>query len=306
MNIPRVSIGLAVYNGDKYLEEAIQSILNQTYRDFELIISDNASTDRTAEICEKYTLLDPRIRYFRNATNIGGANNENMTFQLSRGEYFRWAAHDDICAPDLIEKEVAVLDRDSSIVLCTSMIVEIDENGNHLRINSRNNGKSPKSYERFARIASSQDFLEETYGLMRAAILRKTRLQLNYTASDRTLMCEMSLYGRFYEVPEPLFYKRFHSGNVYLDWRTRMAWFDTGFVGKIVFPFWTQFLDYFVTIHRVPISQSEKLRCYFFMLGPWLWIYGKKMVKDILIGLYMLIHSSEWRKKRYARTNNWS
>ena len=168
------------------LEEAIQSILNQTYRDFELIISDNASTDRTAEICEKYTLLDPRIRYFRNATNIGGANNENMTFQLSRGEYFRWAAHDDICAPELIEKEVAVLDRNSSIVLCTSMIVEIDENGNHLRINSRNNGKSTKSYERFARIASSQDFLEETYGLMRAAILRKNSasIELHSLRSD--------------------------------------------------------------------------------------------------------------------------
>ena len=301
-----MSIGLAVFNGEKYLEEAIHSILNQTFTDFELIISDNASTDRTAEICQKFAAIDSRICYHRNEINIGGANNENLTFRMSKGDYFRWAAHDDVCAPELIEKEVAVLDHDPTIVLCTSMVVEIDEHGNSLKISSRNNGESPWSYKRFAKIASSQDFLEETYGLMRSAILRKTRLQLNYTASDRTLMCEISLYGRFHEIPEPLFYKRFHPGNVYLDWRTRMAWFDTGFAGKIVFPFWTQFLDYLVTIQRVPISKYERLRCYIFMLGPWLWIYGKKMVKDVLVGLYMFLHSPEWREKRYARTNNWS
>ena len=297
---------MAVYNGEKFVEQAIQSILGQTYTDFELIISDNASTDRTAEICQKYAALDARIRYSRNVTNIGGANNENLTFRLSHGEYFRWAAHDDICAPQLIEKEVAILEQDPGVVLCTSWIVEIDENGQVLKTTSRSNGESLRPYQRFTKIASSQDFLEETYGLMRASFLRKTRLQLNYTASDRTLMCEMSLYGRFYQIPEPLFYKRFHPGNLYLDWRTRMAWFDNDFSGKIVFPFWNQFLDYFVTIKRVPVSPYDKLRCYLYMFGPWLWIYGKKMVKDLLVAFYMYIHSTEWREKRYARTNNWS
>jgi glycosyltransferase involved in cell wall biosynthesis len=303
---PKVSIGLAVFNGEKYLAQAIQSILDQTFTDFELIISDNASTDRSAEICQEFAALDSRIRYHRNETNIGGANNENQTFRMSKGEYFRWAAHDDLCAPELIEKEAAILDQDPTIVLCTSMIVEIDEKGNYLKTTSRNNGASSKPYERFGKIASSKDFLEETYGLMRADILRKTRLQLNYTASDRTLMCELSLYGRFHEIPEPLFYKRFHPGNLYLDWRTRMAWFDIDFSGKIVFPFWTQFLDYFVTIGRVPLGGYDRLRCYLYMLGPWLWIYGRKMVKDLLVAFYMLLHSSEWRKKRYARTDNWS
>ncbi len=88
---PKVSIGLAVYNGEKYLGQAIDSILAQTFTDFELIISDNASTDRTPEICKKYAAQDARIRYHRNPTNIGGANNENQTFRMSRGEYFRWA-----------------------------------------------------------------------------------------------------------------------------------------------------------------------------------------------------------------------
>ena len=78
-----MSIGLAVYNGEKYLAEAIESLLAQTFRDFELIISDNASTDGTAEICERYAARDPRIRYSRNTTNIGGANNENLTFSMA-------------------------------------------------------------------------------------------------------------------------------------------------------------------------------------------------------------------------------
>lgn len=304
--IPRVSIGLAVYNGEKYLEEAIDSILAQTFTDFELIISNNASTDRTAVICLRYAAADSRIRYYCNPTNIGGANNENQTFRLSRGEYFRWAAHDDVLAPQLIEKCVEVLDRDHSVVLCHTIIVEIDAQGNYIRTTSRDNGGANKPYERFMKIARSQDFLEETYGLLRAEVLRKTRLQLNYTASDRTLLCELSLHGRFYLIDEPLFFKRFHAGNVYLDWRSRMAWFDSSYEGKVVFPFWTQFFDYFVTIQRVPQPLENKLRCYAFMLGPWLWLYGKKMIKDLLIAAYMLLHTPEWRKKRYANTNNWS
>ncbi|MEZ4707760.1 MAG: glycosyltransferase, partial [Caldilineaceae bacterium] len=81
---PKVSIGLAVYNGEDYLSEAIESILNQSFSDFELIISDNASTDRTTAICEAYAAQDARIRYHRNETNIGGANNENLTMQMAR------------------------------------------------------------------------------------------------------------------------------------------------------------------------------------------------------------------------------
>ncbi len=305
-HVPRVSIGLAVYNGEKYLEQAIDSILAQTFTDFELIISDNASTDRTPEICKQYAEKDARIRYHQNAMNIGGANNENQTFRMSRGNYFRWAAHDDMLAPELLQKCVEVLDRDPSVVLCHTSIVEIDDHGNTIKITSRNNGASTKPYERFSKIASSKDFLEETYGLIRSEILHKTRLQLNYTASDRTLMCELGLYGRFHSVNEPLFYKRFHAKNVYLDWRSRMAWFSPDFEGKIVFPFWTQFFDYFVTIHRVPLHWYDKFRCYLYMLGPWLWIYGKKMAKDLLVAGYMLIHSSKWRKQKYASTNNWS
>lgn len=302
---PKVSIGLAVFNGEAYLRESIESLLAQTFTDFELIISDNASTDRTADICREYAARDPRIRYSRNATNIGGAKNENLTFELSSGEYFRWAAHDDVCAPELLAKCVRVLDSDPSIVLCYTQVIEIDENGKRGKLSSRNNASSTKAYERFIAIAISSDFCEETYGLVRASVLRKTRLQQNYTASDRTLLCELSLDGRFHEIQEPLFYKRFHPKNVYSDWRARMAWFDPKLEGKITFPFWMQFMDYLVTIHRVPVDPYVKLRCYLSM-SRWLATYGHKMGKDVFIALYMRAHSPEWRKARHARANNWT
>ncbi len=302
--LPRVSIGLAVYNGEEYLEEAIDSILGQTYTDFELIISDNASTDKTEEICRRYAAQDGRILYHRNKTNIGGANNENQTFKMSRGEYFRWAAHDDVCDPHLIEKCVAILDQNQEVVLCYSQIITIDEKGNQTGKISRNNADSTKPYERFATIAISRDFCEETYGLMRSDVLRKTRLQQNYTASDRTLLCELSLYGQFYEVPETLFFKRFHAKNVYKDWRTRMAWFDNNYKGKIVLPFWMQLFDYFMTIHRAAPTRYDRLRCYLFMLG-WFILYSKNLLKDLFVAGYMLFRSPSSRKKMYTQSENW-
>src|SRR3712207_6191103 len=111
---PKVSIGLPVYNGEKFIREAIDSILNQTFEDFELIISDNASTDETAAICQTYAAQDRRVRYFRNLENIGAAGNHNRVFEAASGKYFKWAAHDDLCGPNFVAECVNVLDRDPS------------------------------------------------------------------------------------------------------------------------------------------------------------------------------------------------
>jgi glycosyltransferase involved in cell wall biosynthesis len=285
---PRVSIGLAVYNGEKFIEDAIKSILAQTYRDFELIISDNNSTDETDEICRRYAAHDDRIRYSRHAANIGGANNENSTVRLARGEYFRWAAYDDVCAPDLLEKHVAVLDREPSVVLCFSMVNEIDENGKVMNVISLKQGLSPKAHERFSQLADPKHHCEIFYGLVRTDILRKTRLQQNYTDSDRTLLAELSLYGPFYEIPEPLFFKRYHNQNIYVNMRTRMAWFDPSLKGRFVFPYWMQFFDYLTTISRVPLPVSEKLQCYGYMVR-WFWKHARNLAGDILLPIFALL-----------------
>ncbi len=288
MRNPKVSIGLPVYNGEKYLEEAIESILAQTFEDFELIISDNASTDRTQEICQKYAATDKRIRYSRNQTNIGGANNTNLTFKMSRGEYFRWAAHDDICGSTLLEKLVTVLDNDKSVILAYTMISQIDEKDNQIGILDVTKAASARPSTRFQDLFGLDHDCEFTYGLIRSDIMAKTDLLLNYSDSDRTFLCELSFYGKFYQVPEILFYKRYHSQmstQLYKEHRERMAWFGYHVDKQITLPFWMQFFHYLRLIKRAPISVREKILCYYKLGTTWLFAYNywRRMIKDIFL-----------------------
>jgi glycosyltransferase involved in cell wall biosynthesis len=290
---PKVSIGLAVYNGERYLQEAIDSILCQTYTDFELIISDNASTDRTTEICQEYAKRDPRVRYSRNETNIGGANNENLTFKLSRGKYFRWAAHDDVCAPNLIEKLFEVLENDPDTVLAYAWINKIDGEGKSTGFLEKEWGNESSPSARFSRLTTWDHDCETSYGMIRSDVMRKTDLQLNYTDSDRTFLCELSLHGKFTQVKEILFYKRYHpqmSTQVFQDWRQRMLWFGSSFNGKITLPHWMQFFHYLRIIGRSPISFVEKLKCYLFM-PVWLIQYHRwrSMIKDVLLAAVKIV-----------------
>ena len=117
---PAVSVGLPVYNGERYLAEAIESVLRQTFADFELVISDNASTDRTAEICRSFARADGRVRYHRNEANLGALPNFNRVFDLGRGRYFKWAAHDDVLRPELLRRCVDVLEDNRDAVVCES------------------------------------------------------------------------------------------------------------------------------------------------------------------------------------------
>src|SRR4051794_2178436 len=124
---PVLSIGLPVYNGEQYLVSTLESIIAQSFTNFELIISDNGSTDATPEICQRFAMHDPRIRYFRNPNNLGSAKNYVRVFELARGKYFKWNGHDDPLAPDLLERCVSILEQDETIVLAFGKMHGIDE-----------------------------------------------------------------------------------------------------------------------------------------------------------------------------------
>ena len=128
-SVPRVTIGLPVYNGENYLAEAIESLLSQTFTDFELVICDNGSTDRTEQVCRAFAARDARIRYYRESQNRGLAWNFSRTFELARGRYFKWQAHDDLCGPTLLERSVEALDRDPALVLACARRTIIDHDG---------------------------------------------------------------------------------------------------------------------------------------------------------------------------------
>jgi ADP-heptose:LPS heptosyltransferase/glycosyltransferase involved in cell wall biosynthesis len=287
---PKVSIGLAVYNGEPYLTEAIDSILAQTFTDFELIISDNASTDKTEAICRSYAERDPRIRYVRNARNIGGANNENQTFLLARGEYFRWAAHDDVLAPTLLERCVEVLDANPSVVLCHPWVIYIDEDGNETGRFARHRRPDLPTWRLFIDLTRLIGHCEETYGVMRSSALAATGLQRNYTDSDRTLLAHLTLLGGFREIDEYLFSKRFHaqgSTTAFGEWRFRMLWFGDEYAAKINLPHWSQFFHYLAVIRGAPVSVWTKVRCWAFMFTVWIATYRKwrSLGKDLLLAV---------------------
>jgi glycosyltransferase involved in cell wall biosynthesis len=260
---PRVSIGMPVYNGERFINEALDSIIAQSFEDFELIISDNASTDRTEEICRTYLARDKRIRYVRNETNIGVYRNCNHVFQLCSGEYFKLACADDVCCRDLIERCLGVLDSHPSVVLAYPKTRFIDEAGGLLDWNDPGwDLRSDDALERMRYVIYSGHWVNVFFGLMRAKDLALTRLFPLYAGGDCRLIGELCLRGKLFEIPEYLFFRRIHhnasSQNTDLDWQSQ---FFKGRRGRVELPFWHICLDHSRTILCSELSARHKIAC---------------------------------------------
>jgi glycosyltransferase involved in cell wall biosynthesis len=282
---PKVGIGLPVHNGERFLSEALESLLAQTFQDVEIIICDNASDDGTEEICRRFAKSDRRVRYYRNPYNIGAAANFNRTFELSSGEYFKWAAHDDVCAPDFLLRCVEVLDKETSVVLCHSETKVIDEFGEvienhpHTSLIFGRNIDNIDSFEQDVRFADLIKFTHpciDIFGLIRTNVLKQTPLISSYVGSDRNLLVELGLHGRLYRIPEYLFFSRDHEGRSLRKLPTlgsRTHWFATTKRKRIVLPHWKHYLEYSKSVRRVELSGRVRLLCYLHLakstLGNW-------------------------------------
>ena len=271
--MPSLSIGLPVYNGERYLAQAIGALLEQTWTDFELIISDNASTDRTAEICRVFAATDPRIKLVRNETNLGAARNYNRSLELASGEYFKWAAHDDVCDRRFLQACVAVLDAEPDTVLVHTMSDAIDESGRLIGRYAQECAFDQECVaERFAAAILVPHLCISVFGVMRRSVLEQTVRHGDWVGADRNLLAELSLHGRIRLLPEALFRRRAHpesSIHKFEDERERMAWFDPAHRGRLSFPTWRRLAEYRAAIARAPLSGAERLACYR-RLGRWL------------------------------------
>lgn len=262
--MPKVSIGLPVYNGSNYLPAAITSLLAQTYEDFELIICDNASTDDTEAICLEFARKDRRIRYYRNDINLGAAPNFNKCVDLANGEYFKWAAHDDLCLPDYLRQCVAALDENDSAVLCHSGIGVIDASGKTIYEYTLENGRFSDAdpVSRFAHAIDDRHWCISIFGLIRrTALLKTTRIE-SYISSDRNLIAQLSLLGPILHVPAILFLSREHLERSIraINFRDRGSWFNTAspVSGEL---FYCKMLTSNVsTLFRMPIEVTQRLR----------------------------------------------
>lgn len=208
-SVPLVGIGLPVFNGEKWIAETINSIRDQTWQNWELTIVDNASTDRTLQICRRMERQDARIRVSQNPRNLGVSANWNRVFQLSRGEYFKWSACSDLIAPEYLEACVDCLERTPDAVLCHSRTKMIDACGRRLAgYEDRFSLEDASPATRFRAFLSQSGRNNFVHGLIRRRALAETRLMEGFRQDDINLIADLALRGRFLVVDRPLFFRR--------------------------------------------------------------------------------------------------
>ena len=296
---PKISIGVPVYNGENYLAEALESLLAQTFTDFEIIICDNASTDGTEQICKDFEKRDERICYFRNECNLGFTANFNKAFERSKAApYFKWMAHDDKIAPDFLGECLKVMEEHEDIVACQARERIIDENGDEFSYDERTglftrqdgrqtvkaepptiaNQEAP--YERVQDLLRNSQRYYHIFGLIRADALKKTALFRPYYEADGALLVELALQGKFHTLGSRLHYKREHPDTSYEqtpEERARRA--CTAMKFSRVKGKWAQFTGYLDAVWRSSVGLWTKLLCTVAILRhgcrsirTWLWL----------------------------------
>lgn len=270
---PRVSLGLPVYDGEDYISQSLDAILGQTFTDFELIISSNASTDGTDEICREYGSRDERIRFFRQPENIGAARNHQFVFERSRADLFKWVSADDLYARNLLARCVALLDEHPEAILAHSWTAAVDGDGDVIQaMEYPLSTDSPHPPERLRSMLFDGDLpgairADDFYGVIRSDVLRKVKPHGSFYNADRTYMLEIALHGPFVQVPEFLYFRRHHAGRTTNP--AIHAWcsnLDPRRSNPLLHPAARLVAEYllscFAAVRRAPLSPSDRRECY--------------------------------------------
>jgi glycosyltransferase involved in cell wall biosynthesis len=269
---PLITIGMPVYNGEKYLTAALDSLSSQDYKDIEILILDNASTDNTRIICSAFTKKDPRIKYQRNEKNIGIINNFNRVLQMSDSEYFMWAAYDDLWAQTFVSTLLEVLEKHKDAVLAFPSAIMFDDLQAHItdhqfmkdypiltRLSSKNQYDRMKLY-----LEAGDGKSNMTYGLMRTSLLKKTggfqiRGFLDY-APDLWLLFDLLRYGEIISCEKTLFFKRITDKKEKDDMKSRIHRFVFFRLGRV-----DLFFGYLPIIKNMDAPSVEKFKLAFFV-----------------------------------------
>lgn len=280
---PRVSIAMPVYNGEQFIGRALESLLAQTYGDFELVIADNASTDATEEICRSWAARDQRIRYHRNERNLGGPGNFRRVFSLSRGELHKWSTADDYWAPTAVAECVAALDRDPGVVLAyprTTLVDETEQATEQFDDPLHLDQESPA--DRFIMVLEISTLCHAHLGVIRRAVMEQTRLIGDELASDIRFLAELSLYGRFQVVPEYLFFRRFHQQSSSWDrfnLAHQRAYYDPEHRTLFRGHGWRRYVHLLSAVTRAPITRGDRIRLRRYLLGK-MWEQRKRLLHE--------------------------
>ncbi len=263
---PRLTIGMPVYNGERYLGEAIESILAQSFGDFTLVIADNASTDGTEDLCRRYAAHDDRIGYTRHPANLGASANFNFVFERCGTEYFKWAAHDDVLGPDFIRLCIDGLASTPAAPYAMTLIAWIDENGRTIEPDDDTLPPGLAPADRLRRCLLTS-ILGEIYGVMRTSVLRRVRPLGGYLTADRVQLADIVLRGDRVLIPEYRFFQRRHPAAYTYLLSHSMTHAEAGayWNPRSALPVGLQRLlrirGFLGTIARVPIPVLDKVRC---------------------------------------------
>ena len=260
---PTISVGVPVYNGEQHLAQALDSLLAQTHGDLEIVISDNASTDRTPALCEQYAARDPRVRYIRQSRNIGAPRNWNAVVEAARGSFFKWASANDYANDRYLETCLQALHDDPGTVLAFGRTCLVDEvTGSTSHYEGDVELLDERAPDRFRRVCRSWALNNAQSGLFRLDVLRKTGLDRTYISGDLVLMAELALYGRFRQVPGATLFRRVGS-------QSMSSRLPTSQLEELIDPLtkgeqlvaWPRHLDMMASVLRSPVAISDKLEC---------------------------------------------
>jgi len=270
--IPKVSLGMPVYNGENFIREALDSLLAQTFTDFELIISDNASTDKTEEICRSYADRDRRIKYIRQEINKGGFFNFNYLLNSASGEYFTWVAHDDFLDHNFLKEMIAYLDQHPDVAICSCDFRVVDREGNLIKYEYLEDIYSHKAWAQaqkgFFYYPTSNIYLA-IYGVFRLSIFRKYNIGLIKfwdglaANSELPFLSRVATKGKIVSIPSVLRTYRRHNDSVY-----HQEYFKTSTLRRMLHK-WTVRFDQVYVLFTSQMSFFRKMGILIKMARVW-------------------------------------
>jgi len=270
-NRPRISFAIPVRNGERFIGRALDSLLAQDFDDLEVVICDNASTDGTGEIVRRYIERDPRIRYTRNAEDIGQIENFNRVFELSLGDYFRWMGADDWLEPAYARMCVAALDARPDAVGVTTQWRFMDDKGNIDIIDVPGpRVDAPTPFQRLSRALLLLQtppalLFDPIYSLIRRDALQRTAMLSINAWTDRLLAVELCLLGPLCHLDACLSTRR----AAFERWKVRLPRYSERLKKKRGHRLML-YVGYAAIVRRTPLNSWQKMSCWFAILYYWM------------------------------------
>jgi glycosyltransferase involved in cell wall biosynthesis len=270
-----ITIGLPAYNSERFIRQSLDSLLAQTYKDFFLLISDNASTDSTQQICLQYAAADSRVRYTRNETNIGNPSNFNRIANLTTTRYLKWSTADDFWEPTFLERALEVMETHPDVALCYPQATIVDATGgNPVPYDDVLHLMQDDPASRFVQVIETIKLAHQHLGLIRMSCLRRTHLLKKHVGSDINLLSELALYGKFYELPHRLFFRRMHKDSG--SWKRgdnahEARRYHAANSRRVGLRKWPAHLAFFSAIASSPVPLSIRLKMYRYLLKRMAW-----------------------------------